>query len=178
MRQPIHRHRPAKIGDHRILPENILQPGHRVHFSDCQKLHHVHVNFRRRSARIDDAIFAAMKPRLPQVILAHLLMIIAGAKFDAVHLHPCLGVVGKEGKLRPHAGRAYFDRQIEDDRQVRPALIDRDLPHRENLRLRQTISPKLIGKRAGNEAVADDGLPRVQRRLNDLFHHLCPSRHV
>src|SRR6202034_1184250 len=56
-------------------------------FQRSQQVHHIHMNFRRFPAGIHNPIFSAMQPRLPQIILPHLLMIVARPQLDPVLFH-------------------------------------------------------------------------------------------
>ena len=39
----------------------------------------------------------------------------------------------------------------------------------------QAVAPKLVGQRAADKPVANNGFPLGQRRQDDFVHHLCPG---
>ena len=88
-----------------------------------------------------------------------------------------LGQVEQELRLHPLAllRSVGMSRMM---RHVRPAALDRDLADAADVVGGQPVAAKLIGQRAGDEAVGDDDLPRLQRRQDRLAHHLRPRGHV
>lgn len=114
---------------------------------------------------IDDEVSVRKVPRLGKEVLSNPGMIRQGALFD-----PVFGTID--------TGDRSFDRHVEDDCKVRPAVSDRDLSDGPDFIDGQPVSTKLVRECRGNETIRNDPSSCFQSRLNDLFHHLCTGGHV